>query len=65
MVSDDSITPEKTSRDIELSQIGFDEGIKQESYMDSLGKPTAGVGHLLTLEELRKILRLQRMMLKL
>lgn len=54
VVSDDSIIPEKTSREVEVEQIGFDEGIKQESYMDSVGKPTAGVGHLLTLEELRK-----------
>ena len=54
VVSDDSIIPKKTSREVEVEQIGLDEGIKQESYMDSVGKPTAGVGHLLTLEELRK-----------
>ena len=34
-----------------LAHLKDREGVKYESYLDSLKKPTAGVGHLLSAEE--------------
>ena len=32
-------------------QLEIDEGVKYEVYLDHLGLPTCGIGHLLTKEE--------------
>ena len=37
-----------------LEHLKYREGLKDEVYLDTLDKPTGGVGHLLTSEELKK-----------